>query len=137
MPKIDHSKKLTASITIKLTQADYNLARALADRQQLPLAEWARDRFLQMLGCWGASPAAYAILAEILACEDTVAGLLCALGRDGRLTAERAKQIVDAAHAHKYRDVPALFKDARSEIEARSQRPTTNELATETALSSR
>lgn len=122
MPKIDDSKKLIASVTIKLTRADYDLARALADRRQLPLAEWARDRFQEMLGVRGTSPAAHAILAEVLAAQDELVGLLCALGRDGSLTSKKAQEIIDAAHARRYRDVDGLFEYAHSRIEARRQR---------------
>jgi hypothetical protein len=129
MPKIDDSKKLTASITIKLTNVDYQLARALADRRQVPLAEWVRDRFLEMLGGRGASPSAHAILAEILATQDTIVGLFCAIGRDGRLTQQKVKEIVDAAHNRKYRDVAPLFRCAHTEIETRRRQQLANDPA--------
>ena len=119
MPRIDESKKLTASITIKLTKADHDLAQVLADRRQLPLAEWARDRFLEMLGGRGASPAEYAILAELIAVQNVLVDLMMAATRRDILPTAKVQQIVDVAYEKKYEEVAELFKYALSQIEAK------------------
>lgn len=110
-----YSKRFTEPIGLKVTKDQLGYLKKLADQSDQPLAEWCRERVLEMLKGVPPSPPQYAILAEILAMQDTVVGLLCAMGRDGRLTPQKAKEIVDAAHEHKYRDVAALFKDAESE----------------------
>lgn len=110
-----HSKRFTEPIGLKVTREQFGSLKKLADQNDQPLAEWCRERVLETLRGNLPTPAQYAILAEILATEDTMVGLLCALGRDGRLTPQKAKEIVDAAHERKYRDVTALFKDAETE----------------------
>jgi hypothetical protein len=107
--------KLTNGVTTKFTDRDFERLRARADREGRRLGQWCRERLLQSLDSIPPSAAQHAILAEILALQDTVVGLLCALGREGRLAPQKAKEIVDAAHERKYRDVAALFKDAESE----------------------
>jgi hypothetical protein len=105
----------TEHIAIRVSEQDYHRLVALAKRDSKPLREWCRDKVLESTRLPNPTPAEYAILAEILALQDTVVGLLCAMGRDGRLTPQKAKEIVDAAHERKYRDVAALFKDAEAE----------------------
>lgn len=118
MPKIAESKKLTEAVTIKLNRTDYEQLQLRADRQMLPLAEWSRDRLLESLNWSNASLSDHALLAEIAATQDIVVGLFCAQLREGGLTIPRAQKIVDEAHNRKYRDVAALFKYARSKVEA-------------------
>lgn len=120
MPRIDESKKLSASITIKMTKADHDLAQALADRRRLPLAEWAREQFLKMLGTRGASPAEHVILAEIIASSQALVDLLMAVTSREALPLRKAQEIVDATHARKYQEAAEMFKCALSHIEPRS-----------------
>jgi hypothetical protein len=105
----------TEHIAIRVSEQDYHRLVALAKRDSKPLREWCRDKVLEAAKSPTPAPAEYAILAEILAMQDTMAGLLCAIGRDGRLTPQKAKEIVDAAHERKYRDVAALFKVGEGE----------------------
>ncbi len=107
--------KFTRPVGLKFQEPDFNRLRSRADCDGKRLGEWCRDRVLEALNGIRPSPAQHAILAEILALQDTVVGLICAIGRDGRLTPQKAKEIVDAAHERKYRDVAALFKDAEAE----------------------
>jgi hypothetical protein len=110
-----HSKRFTESIGLKVTKDQLGSLKKLADQSEKPLGEWCRERVLETLRGVPPTPAQYAILAEILAVQDTLVGLLCAMGRDGRLSPQKAKEIVDAAHERKYRDVAALFRDAEAE----------------------
>jgi len=100
---MSNSNKLAKAVTAKFAESDFQRLRLASERTGKCPAEWCP------------SPAQHAILAEILALQDTVVGLICALGREGRLTPQKAKEIVDAAHERKYRDVAALFKDAEAE----------------------
>ena len=117
MPKIDEAKKLTKAITIKLTKCDFDKLQALSDRQQLTGVEWARARLLEALNGPSPSPSDHALMAEITATQDMLIDLFCALGRDGKLIVQTAKEIMDAAHKHKYRDVAALFRYASSRLQ--------------------
>lgn len=79
--------------------------------------DWCRDRLVSTLKGLPPSTSDQALLAEIVATQDIVVDLFCALGHDGKLTSQKAQEIVDAAHERKYRDVPALFKYAHSRSE--------------------
>lgn len=105
----------TEHIAIRVTEHDYERLLVITKRDSKPLREWCREKILEAARVPTPSPAQYAILAEILALQDTVVGLLSAIGRDGRLTPQKATEIADAAHERKYRDVVALFKDAEAE----------------------
>jgi hypothetical protein len=122
MNELPEAKKMTGNglnrtehIAIRVSAQDYQRLVTLAKRDSKPLREWCRDKVLEGAKFPTPTPAQYAILAEILAVQDTLVGLLCAMGRDGRLTPQKAKEIVDAAHERKYRDVAALFRDAEAE----------------------
>jgi hypothetical protein len=114
-----HSKRFTEPIGLKLTKEQFGSLKKMADQSDQPLAEWCRERVLEILNGVPPTPPQYAILAEIVATQDIVAGLFFALGRDGRLTPQKAKEIVDAAHERKYREVAALFRYAESRAEIR------------------
>lgn len=111
----DNGLNRTEHIAIRVTEHDYERLVAISKRDSKPLREWCREKVLEGAKPPSPTPAQYAILAEILALEDTIVGLLSAMGRDGRLTPQKAKEIVDAAHERKYRDVAALFRDAEAE----------------------
>lgn len=113
----DNGLNRTEHIAIRVTEHDYDRLTAMAKRDSKPLREWCRDKILEAARFPTPTPAQHATLAEILAVQDTLVGLLCAMGRDGRLTPQKAKEIIDAAHDRKYRDVAALFRDA--EVECR------------------
>jgi Asp-tRNA(Asn)/Glu-tRNA(Gln) amidotransferase B subunit len=112
---MSNSNKLAKAVTAKFAESDFQRLRLASERTGKRPAEWCRERVLENLNGIRPSPAQCAILAEILALQDTLVGLICALGREGRLTPQKAKEIVDAAHERKYRDVAALFKDAEAE----------------------
>lgn len=112
-----HSRRFTEPVGLKVTKEQLGCLKKLADQNDKPLAEWCRDRVLEALNGVAPSPAHDALLAEIVAIEEMLVGLLCAIGRDGKLTAQKAQEIVDAAHHRKYRDVAALFQYAQSRAE--------------------
>jgi hypothetical protein len=110
-------RKLTKAVTPKFTEEDFERLRSLAHRDGKCLGEWCRDRLLEVVDGVPPTTSDHALLAEIVAVEDIVVDLLCAFGHDGKLTSQKAQEIVDAAHERKYRDVPALFKYAHSRNE--------------------
>jgi hypothetical protein len=111
-------RKLTKAVIPKFTEEDFERLRSLAHQDGKCLGEWCRDRLLEVVDGVRPTTSDHALLAEIVAVEDIVVDLLCAFGHDGKLTSQKAQEIVDAAHERKYRDVPALFKYARSRNES-------------------
>jgi hypothetical protein len=114
---MDRLRKLTRAVTSKFTEEDFERLRSLAHRDAKCLGVWCRDRLLEVVDGVPPTTSDQALLAEIVAVEDILVDLLCALGHDGKLTSQKAQEIVDAAHERKYRDVPALFKYAHSRKE--------------------
>jgi len=110
-------RKLTRAATSKFTEEDFERLQSRAHRDGKCLGEWCRDRLLEVIGDEPPTTSEQALLAEIVAVEDILVDLLCALGHEGKLTSQKAQEIVDAAHERKYRDVPALFKYAHSRKE--------------------
>lgn len=106
---------LTAHVGFRVKEPIFRDIQSRAQVEGISPNDWCRNHVLQSLKSPLPCPSDFAILAEILALHDTMVGLFCALGRDGRMTPQKAKEIVDAAHERKYRDVTALFKYAESE----------------------
>jgi hypothetical protein len=106
---------LTPHLGFRVKEPVFRDIQSRAQAEGISPNDWSRKRLLQTLNSPSPNPAQYALLAEILAMQDTVVGLLCAMGRDGRLSPQKAKEIVDAAHERKYRDVAPLFRDAEAE----------------------
>jgi hypothetical protein len=111
---MNNSKKLTKAITAKFADGDFQRLKTASERDGKCPAEWCRQRLLEVLHGTPTSGPDQALMAEIAATQDIVVGLICALGREGRLSSQKAQEIVDAAHERKYRDVVALFKYAES-----------------------
>lgn len=106
----------TEHIAIRVSEPDYERLVALSKGESKPLREWCRDKLLEAAKIPNPTSAQHAILAEIGATQDILVGLICALGREGRLAPQNAQEIIDTAHERKYRDVAALFKQAESRI---------------------
>ena len=109
--------KFTRPVGLKFSEADFRRLQAAANHDGKHLGEWCRDRVLEVLNGVNPSTPDQALMAEIVATQDIVVDLFCTLGHDGKLTSQKAQEIVDAAHERKYRDVPALFKYAHSRNE--------------------
>lgn len=113
---VNNSGFLTAHLGFRVKDSVFHEVQSHAQAEGISANEWCRKRVLQALRSPLPSPSDQALLAEIAATQDILVGLLCALGRDGRLPPQKAQEIVDAAHERKFRDVAALFKQAESRI---------------------
>lgn len=112
----NNTASLTAHLGFRVKESVFCEVESRAQTEGISANEWCRKRVLQTLRAPLPSPSDQALLAEIAATQDILVGLLCALGRDGRLAPQKAQEIVDAAHERKFRDVAALFKQAESRI---------------------
>ena len=114
MPKIDDAKRLTGSVTIKLTQADFDRLQMLADQQQLPLAEWSRDRLVEALN--GSANLSFTLLAEIAATQNITISLIYAYARDGQLPEAKVREILDRARRDKFGQATELVRQAATAV---------------------
>ena len=97
--------------------------------EQKPLGEWCRDTLIAVASRRQPSPVEFGLLAEMTATQSIVTHLLCTVGRDGKISTQKAQEIVDAAHDNKYSEAIELFRLAhskaaklRSEVNSSSER---------------
>ncbi|HEX5483339.1 MAG TPA: hypothetical protein VFZ08_12010 [Terriglobia bacterium] len=109
---MNDSQRLTKSVTSKFRESDFQELRELAARELKRPAEWCRDKVLKALKPQSPRPSDYALMAEISATEAIVIDLLCAIGRDGKISQQKAQELVDAAHNAKYKEAAELLKYA-------------------------
>jgi len=93
----DKGEFLSQHIGFRVRQAAFDQIQHLADKAGRNVNDWCREIVLRTADGTVASPATYAVLAEITATQAILIDLLCAVGRDGRITTQKAQQIVDAA----------------------------------------
>src|SRR5579884_3128804 len=106
----------TDPIGLKVTREQFQTLKELAARDAKPLAVWCRDALLAVTTAPGPSPFQLALMAELTATQAIVIDLLCVLGRDGRITTQKAQEIVDRAQN-------AKFKEARNSCSTPTQGP--------------
>ena len=107
--------RYTESIGLKVTAEQYETLRRLADSYSKPIAEWCRDTLVATAGQRRPSSVEFGLLAEVTATQAIVIDLLCAFGKDGKVTTQRAQEIVDTAHEHKYTEAAELLRLAQSQ----------------------
>jgi hypothetical protein len=106
------------SIGLKVSEEAFERLRALAERSRKPLAEWCRDKVLEAIRPQGPSPSDIALMAEINATEAILIDLLCTIGRDGKISQQKAQALVDAAHSAKYKEAVELLKYAYAQFKS-------------------
>lgn len=107
-------RKLTRGVTPKFTESDYERLESIAARAGKPIATWCRDALLPLISGATPSPFQFGIMAEITATQAILIDLLCILGRDGRITTQKAQEIVDRAQNAKYKEAIELLRYAYS-----------------------
>lgn len=112
-----HSKRFTEPIGLKVTNEQLGCLRKIADQDAKPLAEWCRDKVLEAVKPQPPRPSDHALMAEISATEAILIDLLCAIGRDGKVSQQNAQAIVDAAHSAKYKEAAQLLKHAYAQFQ--------------------
>lgn len=112
MPNRDQA--FTDPIGLKVTKEQFQALKDLAARDAKPLATWWRDTLLALASGARPSPFQFAIMAEITATQAILIDLLCQLGREGKITTQKAQEIVDRAHNAKYKEAVELLRFAYS-----------------------
>ncbi len=110
MPNRDQA--FTDAIGLKVTKKQFETLKELAARDSKPLAVWCRDMLLAF--ATGRQPSAFQVgnMAELTATQAILIDLLCILGRDGRITTQKAQEIVDRAQNAKYKEALELLRFA-------------------------
>ncbi len=106
--------RYTESIGLKVTAEQYQALSHLAGLNSKPIAEWCRDTLVAVAGCGRPSPVEFGLLAEITATQAMLIDLLCTVGKEGKLTTQKAQQIVEAAHENKYTEALEILRAAHA-----------------------
>ena len=104
----------TRHIAVRVNESAFERLQAVADAEQKPLGEWCRDTLIAVASRRLPSPFEFGLLAEMTATQAIVIHLLCTVGKDGRISTQKAQEIVDAAHDNKYSEAIELFRLAQS-----------------------
>lgn len=115
---IDKPSNRTRHVAFRVSPQDYQALTGVAERARKPLREWCRDKILEAARPENPSPFYYAMMAEISATEAIVIDLLCAIGRDGKISQQKAQAIVDAAHSAKFKEAAQLLKYAYTQFQS-------------------
>ena len=120
------SARYTESIGLKVTAEQYRTLSHLAGINSKPIAEWCRDTLVAVAGCGRPSPVEFGLLAEITATQAIVIDLLCTVGKEGKLTTQKAQQIVEAAHDNKFTEALEVLRVAHTQASKLRLQVTTN-----------
>ena len=105
----------TRHIAVRVNESAFERLQAIADAEQKPLGEWCRDTLITVASRRQPSPVEFGLMAEMTATQAIVTHLLCTVGREGKVSTQKAQQIVDAAHDNKYTEALELLRLAHSQ----------------------
>jgi hypothetical protein len=104
----------TKHIAVRVIESAFERLQAVADADQKPLGEWCRDTLIAVASRRQPSPVEFGLLAEMTATQAIVTHLLCTVGRDRKVSTQKAQQIIDRAHDCKYEEALQLLRVAHS-----------------------
>ena len=105
---------LTKHVGFRLRPSAFEQIQLLADKAGKQVNDWCRDAALQCAQGAAASCAEFAVIAELAATQTIVIEILCTVGREGKLTTQKAQEIVDKADSNKYRDAMEVLRHAQA-----------------------
>ena len=104
----------TKYIAVRVNESAFERLQAVADADQKRRGEWFRDALIAVASRRQPSPVGFGLLAEITATQAMVIDLLCTVGRDGKVSTQKAQEIVDKAHDEKYQEALDLLTIAHT-----------------------
>lgn len=112
----------TKRIGIRVDEAAFERLRERADAESKTVSEWCSDRLTEVAR---GSPSIFqqALMAEVSATRAITINLLFALAANGKLTREGVQQVVDTAHAAKYKEAGELLKQVSARTQPRRVEP--------------
>jgi hypothetical protein len=90
------------TIGVKVSETAYERLRDVAESQGKNLGEWCRERILEAADPPVPSVTDFALMAEVAATQVMLIDMLSLIGRDGKLSPQKAQEIVDKAHDEKF-----------------------------------
>jgi hypothetical protein len=100
------------TIGIKVSETSYEMLRGIAEGKGKTLSEWCRERVLEAADPPVPRVTDFGLMAEVVATQFMLIQMLCFIGRDGKLSTQKAQEIVDKAHNEKYKKALDLLSIA-------------------------
>jgi hypothetical protein len=90
------------TIGVKVSETAYERLRDVAESQGKNLGEWCRERILEAADPPVPSVTDFALMAEVAATQVMLIDMLSLIGRNGKLSPQKAQEIVDKAQDEKF-----------------------------------
>jgi hypothetical protein len=105
---------LTKHVGFRLRPSALEQIQLLADKAGKQVNDWCREVVLQYAKGATPSPTEFAVIAEIAATQTIVIEMFCAVGGGGKITTQKAQEIVDKADSKKYKDAVDILRLAQA-----------------------
>ena len=105
---------LTKHVGFRLRPSTFDQIQLLADKAGKPVNDWCREVVLQCAKGVPASPAEFAVMAEIAATQLIIIEMFCAVGSGAKITTQKAQEIVDKVDNKKYKQALELVRFAQA-----------------------
>jgi len=105
---------LTKHVGFRLRPSAFDQVQLMADKAGKQVNDWCREVVLQCAKGAPASPTEFALLAEITATQAIVIEMLCTVGKEGKITPQKAQEIFDKADSSKYKEAMELLRVAQA-----------------------
>jgi hypothetical protein len=102
-------------IGVRVQDGVFGALRQRADHENKTVSEWCSEQLSEIAR--GASPFQIAVVSEVAALQNITINLIHEMARSRTLSKERIQQILDAAHASKFRDAEEKLRRAHSRPE--------------------
>jgi hypothetical protein len=105
-------------IGVRVQEAVFGALRQRADYENKTVSEWCSEQLSEIAR--GASPFQIAVVSEVAALQNITINLIHEMAKSRTLSKERIQQILDAAHASKFRDAEEKLRRAHGRGSERS-----------------
>jgi hypothetical protein len=93
---------LTQHVGFRVSDAVFEAVKELAEGEGKQVSVWCREKIIEAAKRCDQTSVQHAILAEVIAVEEIMVQLLYAIVTEGKLAADKFRQITSDAHAAKY-----------------------------------
>jgi hypothetical protein len=101
---------LTQHVGFRVSDALFAMVQELAEGEGKQVSVWCREKITEAANRRDQAPVQHAILAEVIAVEEIMVQLLYAIVTEGKLSADKFRQITSDAHAAKHMEARKLLE---------------------------
>jgi hypothetical protein len=105
---------LTKHVGFRVSDAIFATVQELAEAEGKQVSVWCREKIVEAAKRRDQTSVQHAILAEVIAVEEIMVHLLYAIVTEGKLAADKFRQITSNVHAAKYMEARKLLERLQS-----------------------